>query len=109
MTPGSVHAGVKPVAGLCMAGAARLRDLADRPIRRRIMPAFSPELVQTMRAVLEEVMAKVPLQQATPEIKTHVAQCILKAAAEGQTSHESLIAAAANQLSTIIATFGFPL
>jgi hypothetical protein len=73
------------------------------------MPAFSPELVQTMRAALEEVMTRVPLQQATPEIKTHVAQCILRAAAEGQTSYEGLIAVAAGQLSTILATFGLPI
>jgi hypothetical protein len=72
------------------------------------MPAFSPELIQTMRAALEEAMTKVPLEQATPEIKTHLAQCILQAAAEGQTSYEGLIAAAANQLSTILSTFGLP-
>jgi hypothetical protein len=73
------------------------------------MPAFSPELIQTMRAALEEAMTKVPLEQATPAIKTHVAQCILRAAAEGQTSYEGLIAAAAGQLSTILATFGLPM
>jgi hypothetical protein len=73
------------------------------------MPTFSPELVQTMRAALEEAMTKVPVEQATPEIKTHVAQCILQAAAEGQTSYEGLIAAAANQVTTILATFGLPI
>jgi hypothetical protein len=73
------------------------------------MPTFSPELVQTMRAALEEVMAKVPLQQATPEIKTHVAQCILKAAGEGHTSYDSLVATAAEQLTIILTTFGFPM
>jgi hypothetical protein len=31
-----------------------------------IMPTFSPELIQTMRAALEEAMTKVPLDQATP-------------------------------------------
>jgi hypothetical protein len=73
------------------------------------MPAFSPELVQTMRAALDAAMTKVPSEQATPEIKTHLAQCILKAAAEGQTSYEGLIAAAAEQVSTILATFGLPM
>jgi hypothetical protein len=73
------------------------------------MPAFSPELVQMMRAALEEAMTKVPLERATPEIKTHLAQCILKAAAEGQTSYEGFIAAAADQLTTILSTFGLPI
>ena len=57
------------------------------------MPTFSPELIQTMRAALEEAMTKVPLEQVTPGIKAHLAECILKAAAEGQTSYEGLIAA----------------
>jgi hypothetical protein len=69
---------------------------------RIVMPAFSPELVQTMRAALEEAMTKVPVEQATPAIKAYLAECILKAAAEGQTSYEGLIAAAAGQLQTIL-------
>ena len=66
------------------------------------MPAFSPELIQIMRAALEEAMTKVPLGQATPAIKAHLAQCILKTAAEGQTSYEGLMAAATDQLQTIL-------
>ena len=69
------------------------------------MPVYSPELIQTMRAVLEEAMTKVPLDQATPGIKAHLAECILKAAAEGQTSYEGLIAAAADQLQIILTMF----
>ena len=30
------------------------------------MPSFSPEVIQTMRAALDEVMTKIPLEQATP-------------------------------------------
>jgi hypothetical protein len=74
-------------------------------IGRVIMPTFSPELIQIMRAALEEAMTKVPLQQATPGIKAYLAECILKAAAEGQTSYEGLLAAAANQLQTILSMF----
>jgi hypothetical protein len=33
------------------------------------MPSYSPELIQTMRAALDEVMTKIPLEQATPGIK----------------------------------------
>jgi hypothetical protein len=50
-------------------------------------------------------MTKVPLEQATPGIKAYLAECILKAAAEGQTSYEGLLAAAANQLQTILSMF----
>ena len=69
------------------------------------MPPFSPELVQTMRAVLEETMTSVPLEQATPGIKVHVAECILRAAAQGQTSYDGLLAAAADQLQSIVSMF----
>ena len=54
------------------------------------MQSYSPELIQTMRAALEEVMTKIPLEQATPGIKAAVAECILKAAANGQTSFRLL-------------------
>jgi hypothetical protein len=69
------------------------------------MPTFSPELIQTMRAALEAAMTKVPLDQATPGIKAHLAECILRAAAEGQTSYEGLIAAATGQIQTILSMF----
>ena len=54
-------------------------------IGRRSMPSYSPELIQTMRAALDEVMTKIPPEQATAAIKAYLAECILKAAAEGQT------------------------
>ena len=69
------------------------------------MPTYSPELVQTMRAALEETMTRVPAEQATAGLKAYVAQCILKAAADGQTSYDGLIAAAAGQLQTILSMF----
>ena len=69
------------------------------------MPTFSPELVQTMRAALEETMTRVPAEQATAGLKAYLAQCILKAAADGQTSYDGLIAAAAGQLQTILSMF----
>jgi hypothetical protein len=69
------------------------------------MPAFSPDLIQTMRAVLEDAMTRVPLEQATPGIKAHVAECILRTAAQGQTTYEGLLAAASEQLQAILAMF----
>jgi hypothetical protein len=41
-----------------------------------IVQSYSPELIQTMRAALDEVMTKIPLEQATPGIKAAVAECI---------------------------------
>jgi hypothetical protein len=66
------------------------------------MPAYGPELIQTMRDVLEMAMSHVPLEQATPGVKARLAECILKAAAEGQTSYDDLMAVAAQQIPTIL-------
>ena len=66
------------------------------------MPCYGPELIQTMRTVLDEVMTKIPVDQATPGVKAHVAEFILKAAAEGQTSHDGLLASASAQIQAII-------
>lgn len=67
------------------------------------MPTFNPELVRLMRTVLEEVMARVPAEQATVSVKAQLAEIILKAAAQGVTSYDGLIAAASSQRQTIIA------
>ena len=63
---------------------------------------FNPELVGLMRVVLEDVMTRVPVEQATPGIKAHLAEIILKTAAQGVTSYDGLIAAASRQVQTII-------
>ena len=66
------------------------------------MASYGPELIQTMRAVLDEVMTKIPVDQVTPGLKAHMAQIILKAAAEGQTSYDGLLASASGQIQTIL-------
>jgi len=66
------------------------------------MPSFSPAVIQTMRAALDEVMTKIPLEQATPGIKAALAECILKTAAAGQTDYDGLVAAASEQIQTIL-------
>jgi hypothetical protein len=58
------------------------------------MTKFDPELVQVMRAVLEEIMQRVPVEYSTQATKAYLAECILKAAAQGQTSFDALMAAA---------------
>jgi hypothetical protein len=69
------------------------------------MPTFSPALITIMRGVLEEAMTKVPAEQATMVTKAYLAEFILKAAAEGVTSYEGLMAAVINQLPTILSMF----
>jgi hypothetical protein len=66
------------------------------------MPSYSPELVQTMRAALDEVMTRIPAEQATPGVKAYMAELILKAAADGQTSYEGLLMAASAQIQTVL-------
>ena len=62
------------------------------------MPQFDPQLVQVMRDALETVMTKVPAEHATPAVKAYLAECILKAAAQGQTAYDGLVAAALEQV-----------
>ena len=66
------------------------------------MPQFDPQLIQVMRDALEAVMTKVPTEQATPAVKAYLAECILKAAAQGQTTFDGLVAAAAEQIHAIV-------
>jgi hypothetical protein len=66
------------------------------------MPHFSPQLIQTMRGALDAAMTNVPIGHATPGVKAHLAEIILQAAAQGLTSHDSLVAVASDQIQTII-------
>ena len=66
------------------------------------MPCFEPELISTMRAALDDVMSQIPVEQSTFGIKVHFAEFILKAAADGQTSYDALLAAATSQIQTVL-------
>jgi hypothetical protein len=55
-----------------------------------------------MRSALDEVVTKVPADQATSAVKTKIAELILKTAAEGQKSYDGLISAASEQILTIL-------
>jgi hypothetical protein len=46
-----------------------------------------------MRDVLEDVMTRVPVKYSTPATKAHLAECILKAAAQGHTTYNELVTA----------------
>ena len=66
------------------------------------MPQFDPELIQVMRSVLDDVMRSVPLEISGTTAKAYLAEAILKAAAQGHTSYNELMAAATNQIQTIL-------
>jgi hypothetical protein len=67
------------------------------------MPHIDPELVEVMRNALEEVMTRVPSEYSTPATKAYLAECILKAAAQGQIRQNELVAAAADQIQLAMA------
>jgi hypothetical protein len=66
------------------------------------MPQFDPELIEIMKKVLEDTMTRVPSQHSTPAAKAYFAEYILKAAAQGKTSYDALIVAAADQIEVFV-------
>jgi hypothetical protein len=69
------------------------------------MPQFSPQLIRDMRNALEDAMAKVPMEYSTMAVKVYLAECILKAAAQGHTSYADLVSVAADQIQVAISLF----
>jgi hypothetical protein len=69
------------------------------------MPQFDPRLIDLMRSALEDVMSKVPVEYATPATKAYLAECILKAAAQGHTSYNDLMTAASDQIQVVLSLF----
>jgi len=66
---------------------------------------FDPQLAYIMRNALEEVMTKVPPEYSTSSTKAYLAECILKAAAQGHTSFEDLVVVAADQMQNALSLF----
>jgi hypothetical protein len=64
--------------------------------------SFSPEYIQSLRAILNEVMSKVPADQDTPAVKARMAETILQAAGNGQTTYEGLLGVAYSRLHSIL-------
>lgn len=62
---------------------------------------MNPQLIQIMGAALEEVMATIPADDSIFGIKAAMAEVILKAAANGQTSFDGLVASASEQIQTV--------
>jgi hypothetical protein len=69
------------------------------------MPQFDPRLIGLMKNALEDVMTKVPVEYSTPATKAFLAECILKAAAQGHTTYNELVAAASDQIQVIVSLF----
>jgi hypothetical protein len=69
------------------------------------MPQFDPRLISLMKNALEDVMTRVPVEYSTPATKAFLAECILKAAAQGHTSYNELVAAASDQIQVIMSLF----
>ncbi|PDT91057.1 hypothetical protein CO669_07370 [Bradyrhizobium sp. Y36] len=58
-----------------------------------------------MRTALEEAMTKVPSDLVTISTKAFLAECLLKAAAQGHTNYADLVTAATDHVQTIAAMF----
>jgi hypothetical protein len=69
------------------------------------MPQFDPALIEVMKRVLEDTMSRVPSEYSTPAAKAYLAEFILKAAAQGQTSYDTLIVSAAEQIEVFVSLF----
>jgi hypothetical protein len=50
-------------------------------------------------------MTKVPVEYSTPATKAYLAECILKAAAQGHTTYNELVRAGADQIQQILSLF----
>lgn len=66
------------------------------------MPQFDPALIEVMKRVLEDTMTRVPSEHSTPAAKAYFAEYILKAAAQGKTSYDALMIAAADQIEVFV-------
>jgi len=55
-----------------------------------------------MRSVLDDVMNSVPLEISGTTAKAYLAEAILKATAQGHTSYNEPMAAATDQIQTIL-------
>jgi hypothetical protein len=69
------------------------------------MAKIDPQFVDVMRRALEEVMTKVPLEYSTSSTKAYLAECILKAAAQGRTTFDELVVAASDQIQSALSLF----
>jgi hypothetical protein len=77
----------------------------SKPAGANATPAEAEALFRSMTSYGGTYTTRLPAEQATTVTKAYLAEFILKAAAGGLTSYESLITAAVAQLPTIVSTF----
>jgi hypothetical protein len=75
------------------------------PVGRCDMSTFDSHTVEVMKHALDEAMIRVPKEHSTQAIKAYLAECILKAAANGQTSYDGLVASAADQIPVALSIY----
>src|ERR1700730_8814197 len=78
----------------CTASGDRSFSVRISPSRKLSPSQFEPELVWTMRSVLDEAVNQIVPKNRTPATKAKMAERILRAAAEGVTDPASLTAIA---------------
>jgi hypothetical protein len=64
--------------------------------------ASESQLFKVMRTAFDQVATRAPLEYSTLEMKAYLFQCILEAAAQGETTLEGFVASAAEQMQDII-------
>jgi hypothetical protein len=74
----------------------------ELPNRGSTVPQFDRELVFLMRKALEDVMSRVPPEISNAATKAFLAECILKAAAQGHTSYNELLTAATDHIQALM-------
>jgi hypothetical protein len=63
----------------------------------QITPAFTPDLITTMRRALDAASDRVPVTSRTPATKAKMAQRIVRSAHAGVTDAHQLVAAAMDE------------
>ena len=58
-----------------------------------------------MRKALDDVMTRVPAKYSTIAVKVYLAECILRAAAQGHIDYNELVTSAADQIQVAISLF----
>lgn len=71
-------------------------------LRSMAVAASESQLFKVMRTAFDQVVTKAPLEYSTLEMKAYLFQCILEAAAQGETRLEGFMASAAEQMRDII-------
>jgi hypothetical protein len=62
------------------------------------MHSNDPGVIRLATDVLDEIIPAIPVGDGTPALIARIRECLLKAAAEGQASYQSLVAVASAEM-----------